>query len=257
MLSKSLVAVALLFLSVSLQAHAQAAVFPALGVEGTPTSSDVQRPSKHSECGNVIVLHNLDLSQPVKADKSGKFSAKVINFVAGKDGSRELTAQVDPTGTGKSFVPAEILKNGDKNPASTGTQDIVAQLPEGVSCSGGASGNSCLVSFTTTGGFGTCVVVQQGAARSSKAASATSTPAAASKTKASGTKHTKVATKATATAKAKTKAKATKAKFLRAASASVAPASGESQEPEQKFAQQQVQVKGSQKRRSVRYARDA
>lgn len=32
---------------------------------------------------------------------------------SGKDGSRQVTALVDPTGTGKSFVAATVKTNGD------------------------------------------------------------------------------------------------------------------------------------------------
>ncbi|KAI0358034.1 hypothetical protein OH77DRAFT_1373086, partial [Trametes cingulata] len=171
---------AVLCLSISLQAHAQAAIFPALGVRGTPSRSDVQRPSKHGECGKVDIHKAIDSSQAVQADGNGKFSVKVLNFETGKDGSRELTeALVDPTGKGSSFESVKIVQNGDRTPTSTGTQEIVAQLPSNADCSGGSSGNRCLVSFKTAGGFGNCVVVQKGAARASKATSATSTPAAA------------------------------------------------------------------------------
>ena len=37
-------------------------------------------------------------------------------------------------------------------------------MPAGTTCSGGATGDKCLVSFKTAGNFGNCVVVQQAAA---------------------------------------------------------------------------------------------
>ena len=40
-----------------------------------------------------------------------------------------------------------------------------AKLPASAQCKGGKSKNKCLVSLTTTAGFGNCVVVQAGAKR--------------------------------------------------------------------------------------------
>jgi hypothetical protein len=71
--------------------------------------------------------------------------------------------QVDAAGTGAKFVTGQVTVNGDAAPATTGTQKITASLPAGTACTGGASGDLCLASFKTAGGFGNCVVVQQGA----------------------------------------------------------------------------------------------
>ncbi|KAI0657916.1 hypothetical protein C8Q70DRAFT_900342, partial [Cubamyces menziesii] len=158
---------AALCLGLSLQAHAHAAIAPALGVKGTPVRNDVQRPSKNSECGNVNIAQNIDTSTAVQAAANGTFAATIINFNGGVDGSRQVTALIDPTGTGKSFVSADVLQNGDKNPSGTGSQQLVIQLPSGTKCSGGASKDKCLASFTTAGGFGNCVVVQQSAGSAS------------------------------------------------------------------------------------------
>ena len=43
-----------------------------------------------------------------------------------------------------------------------GSQPLTVSLPAGTKCTGGNTGNLCLVSFTTAGRFGNCVVVQQG-----------------------------------------------------------------------------------------------
>jgi hypothetical protein len=42
-------------------------------------------------------------------------------------------------------------------------QELSVQIPAGIKCTGGTSKNLCLSSFTTTAGFGNCVVVSQGA----------------------------------------------------------------------------------------------
>ncbi|TBU44191.1 hypothetical protein BD309DRAFT_1018731 [Dichomitus squalens] len=182
--SKSFIATAALCLSLSLQAHAHAAIAPALDVKGTPVRNDVQRPSTAKPCGNAA-LTGIDTSTAVTAAANGSFAATITNFNAGVDGSRQETATINADGTGKNFVNAEVLQNGDKNPTSTGSQQLVVQIPAGTTCSGGASKSKCLVSFITTGGFGNCVVVEQAAgatvmdAANIGAANSTATDAAA------------------------------------------------------------------------------
>ncbi|KAI0644294.1 hypothetical protein C8Q79DRAFT_1002186 [Trametes meyenii] len=184
MFSKTLIAAAALCLSVSLQVHAHATIAPALGIKGAPVRNDAQRPSKGKECGKIDIAKNFDSSQAIQAATNGSFAATITNFNGGVDGSRQVTALVDPTGTGKSFVSADVLKNGDKNPSSTGSQQLVVQLPSGTTCKGGASKDKCLVSFTTAGGFGNCVVVQQDTA--SPAANNAKSSAAGSSASANG-----------------------------------------------------------------------
>ncbi|THH13355.1 hypothetical protein EW146_g6853 [Bondarzewia mesenterica] len=154
----------LLVLVFASQVHAHAAIAPALGVSGTPVRNDAQRPSTASPCGNVNIASTIDSSTAVPAAADGTFAATITNFNAGQDGSRQVTAQVDATGTGKTFAAAEVLTNGDLAPTSTGSQQLSVQLPSGAKCTGGKAGNLCLASFTTAGGFGNCVVVSQGAA---------------------------------------------------------------------------------------------
>ncbi|OSD00132.1 hypothetical protein PYCCODRAFT_1371838 [Trametes coccinea BRFM310] len=208
--SKSFIATAALCLSLSLQAHAHAAIAPALGVKGTPVRNDVQRPSKNSECGNVNIAQNIDTSTAVQAAANGTFAATITNFNGGVDGSRQVTALVDPTGTGKSFVSADVLQNGDKNPSGTGSQQLVVQLPQIAQCSGGATKDKCLVSFTTAGGFGNCVVVQQAASSGSgnKANATAASVTAASATTAAASATTAAATTASAAKAAQTSSQA-------------------------------------------------
>jgi hypothetical protein len=179
MFSKSvlLFGAVLAFSAVDVAAHA--AINPALGVKATAVRNDVQRPSNNKPCGNAA-LTAIDTSTAVTADASGSFTVDVENFnglvlppwpgiqyanlsFSGKDGSRSVTMQVDPAGTGANFVAGQVTANGEAAPATTGTEKITASLPAGTTCTGGASGNLCLVSFKTAAGFGNCVVVQQGA----------------------------------------------------------------------------------------------
>jgi hypothetical protein len=164
-------------------------------------------------------IQTLGTSTPVKAAADGTFTVTATNFngyvplpsfhalvahdmcspSSGQDGSTQVTAKVDATASGKSFAAATVSKNGVLAPATTGSTPIVAALPAGTKCTGGASKDLCLASFTTAGGFGNCVVVQQaggaatgGAAASSGSAAAAGAGAAAAagtgaKTAAAGT----------------------------------------------------------------------
>ena len=80
--SKNIVAAAALLLSVSLQAHAHAAISPMLGVKGTPKRSDVQRPSTAKPCGAVNIAQTLDSSTAIPLNADGTFTATIQNFNA-------------------------------------------------------------------------------------------------------------------------------------------------------------------------------
>eukprot|EP00753_Platysulcus_tardus_P019295 PLAT7091.8.p2 GENE.PLAT7091.8~~PLAT7091.8.p2 ORF type:complete len:202 (-),score=8.91 PLAT7091.8:135-740(-) len=180
MFAKHLLA-SLLAASLALQVSAHAAIAPALGVKGTPARSDVQRPSAQSPCGNVNVAQALGTSAAVTMSGT-TFAATITNFNGGTDGSRQVTATIDAAGTGKSFVAATVTKNGDKSPATTGSQQLEVKVPANTKCAGGPNKDTCLVSFTTAGGFGNCVAVKQGGAAA--AAAAVGNQAAAKKGKA-------------------------------------------------------------------------
>lgn len=155
--------IAAVVLTLSAQAHAHAAIAPALAVTGTPKRADVQRPSTATPCGNTNIAANIDKSTPVIAAADGTFAVTVTNFNAGSDGSRQVTMTVDATGAGKNFAAGTVSKNGVLAPTSTGSDQVTASLPAGTTCTGGAAKNLCIASFKTAAGFGNCVVVQQGA----------------------------------------------------------------------------------------------
>ncbi|KAI9065248.1 hypothetical protein FKP32DRAFT_1674893 [Trametes sanguinea] len=218
MFSKSVVALASVILSLSFQVHAHAGVTPALGVAGTFARSDVQRRSTASPCGKTNIAQNIDSSTAITAAANGSFAATITNFNGGVHGSRQVTAQIDPTGTGKSFTAATVLQNGDKSPTGTGSQQLVVQMPAGTACTGGATGDKCLVSFVTAGGFGNCVVVQSATAAAG-AGNSTAAGTAASGTAAAGTAATGTTGTTGTTAKGKGKKKAKAAKQAAAAAA--------------------------------------
>jgi len=167
-MSSKFISLGALFLLLSLlpASYAHAAVSPALGVKGTPKRSDAKRPSKANPCGaGVNIASALDASTAVPAAANGEIKVTAINFNAGADGSRKVTAQVDPSGTGKKFVNMVVTVNGDPAPKEkSAPQEVLAQLPAATTCTGGAKKDRCLVQFVTTSGFGNCVAVSQGAA---------------------------------------------------------------------------------------------
>ncbi|CAE6421349.1 unnamed protein product [Rhizoctonia solani] len=157
--SKTLIVVAAL----AAQVLAHAVVQPVMGVNGKAVRADTQRPSTAKPCGNTAIS-KLDSSQSI-AMTGTTFTATSTNFNAKKDGSMLFTAEVDPTGTGKSFKAATITKNGPDAPPKVGeTAELSVSLPAGTKCTGGANKDSCLVSFKSSSGFGNCVVVKQAGA---------------------------------------------------------------------------------------------
>jgi len=149
-------------LFLALQAHGHALIKPDLN--GGTVRNDVTNPSTAAPCGaGVDIASLIDKAQTVPVT-NGAVDATITNFNAGTDGSRFVTAQIDPTGTGKSFQAATVTTNGDKAPTDVGSQPLVVQVPAGVTASGGATGNKMLVAFKTLGGFGNCVVATTGSA---------------------------------------------------------------------------------------------
>ncbi|KAI1784549.1 hypothetical protein LXA43DRAFT_1066673 [Ganoderma leucocontextum] len=169
---KSFIAAAIVFLSVSLEASAHAAISPVLGVSGTPVRSDVQRPTNARPCGRTNVADTFETSDTITMDADNTFNATITNFNKGVDGSREIvSALVDVTGTGEQFdQTATVQENGTRNPKDLGSEQLTIALPQ--ACSGGQDENKCLVSLKTAGGFGNCVVVQNAAANVTTSTSA-------------------------------------------------------------------------------------
>ncbi|CAE6411700.1 unnamed protein product [Rhizoctonia solani] len=157
--SKTLLVVAAL----AAQVLGHAVVQPVMGVNGKAARSDTQRPSTAKPCGNTA-FSKLDSSQSI-AMSGTTFTATATNFNANKDGSMQFTASFDSTGTGKSFKAAKITQNGPNAPPKVGqTAELSVELPAGTTCTGGASKDSCLVSFKSASGFGNCLVVKQAGA---------------------------------------------------------------------------------------------
>ncbi|KZT40578.1 hypothetical protein SISSUDRAFT_983204 [Sistotremastrum suecicum HHB10207 ss-3] len=156
----SFLPVVTLALSLALHVKGHALITPALGVTGTPERNDATGFNAKNPCGKANIATDLVASNSVAANAQGQFTVKVVNFNGGVDGSRKIkTAQVDPTGEGKTFTPMTIITNGLESPTSDGESDVTVALPPGTVCSGGATKNLCLASFVTDGNFGNCVGV--------------------------------------------------------------------------------------------------
>lgn len=164
MLSKSFTFIAL-SLSLLAKVNGHAVVSPALGVAGAPVRNDAQRTALRP-CGRMNVAQNLDSSETITPAADGSITMTINNFNPGLDGSRSIRkAKLDTTGTGNFDTDVTVTKNGTpRAPTKTGNEQITVQMPAGVKCTGGATGDLCVMSFTTLSGFGNCVVVKQGAA---------------------------------------------------------------------------------------------
>ncbi|KAF7974146.1 hypothetical protein HWV62_13383, partial [Athelia sp. TMB] len=146
------------------QVYGHAAISPPLGVKVSGTISSL-----------------LATSSAVAAN-GNSFTTTITNFNGGQDGSTQVTAQIDPTGVGKTFTALTVTKNGVLAPAAAGSQQITVALPAGTKCTGGANKDTCLVAFKTAGGFGNCIGVTQGNAAVAAAGSASATSAKVVKT---------------------------------------------------------------------------
>jgi hypothetical protein len=184
---------------------------PALGVKGNGARSDVQR--ANNNCGNANVASTIDSSTAIPLAADGTFTVTATDFNAGGDGSRAVkTAGVDAAGTGKAFKAVTISKNGNANPTSVGSDQITLKMPAGTTCTGGKAGNRCLVSLTSTAGFGNCVVVSGSAAGGKGNAAAAGAAAGAAGGAAAGNGGKKIKGVGSAAAQAGAAAKAAKAK---------------------------------------------
>jgi hypothetical protein len=133
MFSKSIASILLLSLALHVSGHALIA--PMLGVaRNPPVRGDVQRTSNEKPCGEIDIARTIDTSNAVELARDGTFNVTVTSFNAyvlpmtatpihlliadripnrGRDGSRQVTLKIDPTGTGRNFVAGTIRKNGD------------------------------------------------------------------------------------------------------------------------------------------------
>lgn len=201
-------------LALTSQVFGHATINPPLGVTGTAVRADALRPSTAQPCGAVSgTISSLLATSSSVAASGNSFTATITNYNGGQDGSTQVTAQVDPTGEGKTFTAATVTKNGVLAPPAAGSAQITVALPAGTTCTGGTNKDTCLVAFKTAGGFGNCIAVTQGnaavaASGSGAVVASTAAKAATSKAAAAATKAAAVDTTSAAAAAA-TKAAST------------------------------------------------
>ncbi|KIJ57030.1 hypothetical protein M422DRAFT_773740 [Sphaerobolus stellatus SS14] len=180
MFSKVLV-ISGLVASFAMQGYAHAAIAPELGVSGNPVRGNVLR--ANNNCGGAN-LAAIDTSTTIPITNGVVSGLTITNFNAGADGSRSIkAASLNSDGTGKAFAAVTVTKNGNANPTNVGSEPLTIKLPAGAACDGGKNKNRCLLSLTTTAGFGNCVVLTSGAAAAAKPAAAATNNAAAATTK--------------------------------------------------------------------------
>ncbi|KAJ7857067.1 hypothetical protein B0H14DRAFT_2751746 [Mycena olivaceomarginata] len=120
---------------------------PALGVTGSPVRNDVSACPPPSLATTPTLPRISTRLLPFLSRRMGaRDELNVTNFNrAGSDGSRSVSVLVDPTGTGKNFVAAKATKNGDPAPKTNGSGKVALSLPAGTKCTGGKTGNLCLL----------------------------------------------------------------------------------------------------------------
>lgn len=154
-----------LVLALAAQAYGHAAIAPVLGLNRAPVRNDVKRPSNNNPCGAGVNVANGINGNSFVTVQNGAITVTSTNFNGGRDGSRQVAARLNTAGTGNNFNTAlTVTRNGNGNPSNVGSEQVTVAIPAGTQCTGGSNRNRCLVQFTTTAGFGNCVVVQQAAA---------------------------------------------------------------------------------------------
>jgi len=161
---------AALGLILAFQVQGHAIITPALG--GGTARSDVKLIFPNAPCGlGVDIASAMSNTQAIPVT-NGAIQATITNFNGLLDGSREVTAKIDPTGTGQNFQEATVTTNGDRVPLDVGSQPLEIQVPAGMQSTNGMM----LISLKTASGiFGNCIAASDGAATGASNSTTTST----------------------------------------------------------------------------------
>lgn len=133
------------------------------------------------------------------ADGSVQMTLHQVN----QDGAGPYTCECSADGTGADFVQMDVTTNvpgiAGLSLAAAKDFDLVAQMPAGVSCTGGPNGDACLVrcrNQALAGPFGSCVAVgNAGSTTSTSAAGSAASSAAAKREPVKRVIHSRVAGK--------------------------------------------------------------
>ncbi|KAL8284132.1 hypothetical protein RQP46_004881 [Phenoliferia psychrophenolica] len=181
------------------------------------TDTSVLKDLETDPCGATLRGGSIDIATSLKAMEaqgSGQLPSLSSNLSitmdlhqVNADGGGPFFAVVNTDGTGQSWSDATITQQapGVNAVIRAGPNDaqLTVQLPSGTSCTGGSSGNACLVRISNggvlavsngAGPFGGCLAVQN---PDSASAAATTAAVAASTSAAAASTSTIAATKAT------------------------------------------------------------
>jgi len=156
-----------------------------LGVTKTTNlgTGDAIRVSTQDPCGPNVNLASLSADDATPLNSDGTLSMSV--FQVNGDGAGPFNVAIDTTGTGKSFdTPVDITTQVPGTNGVSGASEeafpLDIKVSTNVACTGGTTGNLCLVQVKNPSGFGGCGVIQQGAAarRAAKTAPNRITPPA-------------------------------------------------------------------------------
>jgi Egh16-like virulence factor len=156
-----------------------------LGVTKTTNlgTGDAIRVSTQDPCGPNVNLASLSADDATPLNSDGTLSMSV--FQVNGDGAGPFNVAIDTTGTGKSFdtpvdVTTQVPGTNGVSGASEEAFPLDVKVSTNVACTGGTTGNLCLVQVKNPSGFGGCGVIQQGAAsrRAAKTAPNRITPSA-------------------------------------------------------------------------------
>uniref|UniRef100_A0A0S1MIJ5 Secreted protein n=1 Tax=Phakopsora pachyrhizi TaxID=170000 RepID=A0A0S1MIJ5_PHAPC len=130
---------------------------------------------KSSACGRTLAGGNNEIGAAMsKAESAGIPSVSsdgkvqmTLHQVNG-DGGGPYTCDVNASGDGKTFTPMTISTNipGKNSRSNAKAEDIplIAEMPKGMTCTGGSDGQTCIVrcrNAANAGPFGGCVAVTQ------------------------------------------------------------------------------------------------
>jgi len=135
---------------------------------------DIAR-GKASGCGRTLAGGPINMAAAMaEAESAGVPSigadgqVKMTLHQVNGDGAGPYTCDIDASGMGTNFTPMMVVTNipGSNSRSRAKAQDfpLVAQIPNGMTCTGGSDGQTCVVrcrNAANAGPFGGCVAVTQ------------------------------------------------------------------------------------------------
>jgi hypothetical protein len=140
-----------------------------LGVTKTTDlgTGDAIHVSTQSPCGPNVDLSTLSANDAAPLGNDGSLNMSV--FQINTDGAGPFNVLIDAGATGEHFntsadVTTQVPGNNGISNGGGNAFPLNIKLPTSVACTGGSTGNFCLVQVQNPNGFGGCGLIQQGAA---------------------------------------------------------------------------------------------